>query len=82
MFQEKIMVNDTLSMINSSLTFYTNSIAQCANPELRSTLQQIRNSDENSQYELFKLAQTKGFYQPATMANPTEVQQVKSQMQG
>jgi len=82
MLQDKAMVNDTLSMVKSSLTFYTNTISECANLELRSTLQQIRNSDENAQYELFKLAQTKGFYQPAAMANPNEIQQAKTQLQG
>jgi spore coat protein CotF len=77
--QEKAMVNDALSMVKSSLTTYANVISECSNPNLRSSIQQIRNNCETSQYELYKLAQTKGYYQPATMADDTEVQQVKSQ---
>jgi len=82
MFQDKLMVNDALSMEKSSLTFYANAISECANPKLRSTIQQIRNNCEASQYELYKLAESKGFYKPAMMANDTEVQQVKGQLQG
>jgi len=80
--QDKTMVNDALSSVKSSLTFYANTIAECENPNLRSKIQQIRNSCENSQYELFKLAQTKGFYKPATMADNTQIEQVKNQLQG
>ena len=53
--QEKDMVNDVLSMVNSSLTGYANVISQTANQNLRQTLRQIRNSDEDFQ---FRLAQT------------------------
>lgn len=82
MLQEKAMVNDALSAVKSELTFYANAISECANTNLRQTLQQMRNSCETSQYELFQLAQSKGFYKPATMANDSEIQQVKSQLQG
>ena len=82
MFQEKAMVNDALSSVKSSLTFYANTISECANPTLRSTIQQIRDKDETSQYELYKIAQAKGYYKPAIMAKDDEVQQTKSQLQG
>jgi len=49
--QDKEMVNDVLSQINSSLTGYANAIAQSSNPQLRQTLQQIRNSCETFQYD-------------------------------
>lgn len=77
--EDKIMVNDTLSAVKSSLTTYANVISECSNPNLRSTIQQIRNNCETSQYELFKLAQTKGYYQPAQMADNQDIQQVKTQ---
>jgi len=80
--QEKAMVNDALASIKSSLTTYTTAISECANPNLRSALQQIRNGDETSQFELFKIAQSKGYYQPASMADDSEVQQIKSQLSG
>ena len=81
MLQEKEMVNDTLSAVKSELTFYANVISECANPTLRSTIQQIRNNCETSQYELFQLASSKGYYKPAAQASDTEIQQVKSQLQ-
>lgn len=82
MLQEKTMVNDTLSATKSSLTFYANAISECENPTLRSTIQQIRDCDEKSQYELFQMAKSKGYYMPAVMAKDDEVQQTKSQLQG
>ncbi|MGX8709471.1 MAG: spore coat protein [bacterium] len=80
--QEKTMVNDALSMEKSDLTFYANAISECSNQSLRSALQQIRNKCETSQYELYKLAETKGFYKPAAQANEQEIQQIKTQLQG
>ena len=59
---EKVMVNDILSGVKSNLTTYQNAIAEAENMELRQTLQQIRNNDESFQYELFKVAQAKGYY--------------------
>jgi spore coat protein CotF len=82
MLQEKAMVNDALSSVKSSLTFYANTISECANPQLRSTIQQIRNKCEASQFELYKLAETKGFYKPAVMAKEDEIQQTVQGLQG
>lgn len=82
MLQDKTMVNDELSSVKSSLTNYATTISECSNPNLRATIQQIRNNCETSQFELFQLAQSKGYYKPATMANDTDVAQVKTQLQG
>ena len=79
--QDKDMVNDVLSQINSSLTGYSSVIAQSSNPQFRQTIQQIRNNCETFQYELYKMAEQKGYYKPAQMANTNEVQQVKSLFQ-
>jgi spore coat protein CotF len=75
---DKEMVNDILSMMKSSLTTYTSSISECSNQQLRQTLQQIRNSDEQFQYQLYQMAESKGFYKPATQADSQDIQQVKS----
>jgi spore coat protein CotF len=80
--QEKDMVNDILSTINSSLTGYANVITQASNPQLRQTIQEIRNGDEIFQYNLYKLAEQKGYYKPAMQADQSEIQQVKSQLTG
>ncbi len=78
--QDKEMVNDTLSMINSSLTGYANVITQASNAQFRQTIQQIRNSDEQFQYQLYQMAEQKGFYKPASQAAQNDIQTVKSQV--
>lgn len=77
---DKDMINDYLSMIKGSLATYANVIAETSDSQLRSTFQQMRNQDEQRQYQLAQLAQQKGYYKPASPANPNEVQQVKSEL--
>ena len=78
---EKTMVNDVLSGVKSELTAYQTAITEAANQELRQTMQAIRNSGEAFQYELFKVAQTKGYYQPAATATPMEINNVRDEFQ-
>lgn len=78
---EKTMVNDILAGVKSELTAYQTVISETENMQLRQTIQQIRNSDESFQYELFKIAQTKGYYKPASQASQTEVNSVQSELQ-
>lgn len=78
--QDKDMVNDVLSMVNSSITNYANAIVQTCNQQVRQELQQIRNNCEAFQYELFKVAEQKGFYKPAQMADQNDINQVKNQL--
>ena len=78
--QDKEMVNDLLSQINSSITGYANVISQTENCQLRQTIQQIRNNTEVFQYDLFKLAEQKGFYTPAQQASQDEISVVKNQL--
>lgn len=78
--QDKDMVNDVLSMVNASLTNYAKAIAESSNPQLRQSLQQIRNSDEQFQFMLSQKATQKGYYQPAQQADQSTVQQYKNQL--
>ena len=78
---EKTMVNDILSCVKSDLTAYQTAISESANLQLRQTFQQIRNSDESVQYELFKVAQAKGNYKPTQTASTTEIEVVKTELQ-
>ncbi len=78
---EKTMVNDILNNVKASLTTYQNVISETENMQLRQTIQQIRNNDESFQYELFKVAQTKGYYKPAQAASQSEIQNVKNELQ-
>ena len=78
---EKVMVNDILSNVKPSLTAYQTAITETENMELRQTFQQLRNNDETFQYELFKVAQAKGYYKPAAKATITEIDEVKNSVQ-
>ena len=79
--EEKYMVNDILESTKAGLTTYQGVISEAENMQLRQTVQQIRNSDESFQYELFKIAQTKGYYKSAQPATVTEIQTVKNELQ-
>ncbi len=79
--EEKAMVNDVLSSTKACLKDYEGAIIETANMELRQTLQNLRNSSESFQYELFKLAESKGYYTPAQNATQQEISQVKSEIQ-
>ena len=78
---EKTMVNDILGSVKADLTAYQTAISESENMGLRQTFQQIRNNDESFQYELFKIAQAKGYYKPAAQATQTEIMTVKNDLQ-
>lgn len=78
---EKTMVNDILDGVKSELTTYQGVISETENMQLRQEIQQIRNNDESFQFELFKVAQVKGYYKPAAQATQTEIQKVKDELQ-
>ena len=77
---EKDIVNDYLAGLKSSLTGYANAISECENPQLRQTFQELRNQDEQRQYQLYQAAKQKGYYQPAQPANQNEIATVKNQV--
>jgi len=76
------MVNDILGSVKADLTAYQTAISESENTQLRQTFQQIRNSDEAFQYELYKVANQKGYYKPAQKATITEIETVKNEVQG
>lgn len=78
---EKTMINDILEGIKAELTTYQGVISEAENMELRQAIQQIRNNSESFQYELFKVAQAKGYYKPAQKATATEINIVKTELQ-
>ncbi len=78
---EKTMVNDILSSVKADLNTYQTAISECENMGLRQTLQTIRNNDESFHYELFKIAQVKGYYKPAEKATANQIQKVKDDLQ-
>ena len=76
--EEKYMVNDILETTKNEITNYTNAIIETENMELRQNLQTIRSNEESFQYELFKLANSKGYYTPANSAKPEEINNIKN----
>ena len=80
--EEKYMVNDILENTKATLTSYQDVISEAENMQLRQTIQQIRNNDEAFQYELFKIAELKGYYNPASPANQNDIQKVKNEVSG
>jgi spore coat protein CotF len=79
---EKDMVNDYLTMIKSSLTTYANVISETNNQELRATFQQLRNQDEQRQYQIYQTAVQKQYYKPAAFAQSADIQQIKADLTG
>lgn len=77
---DKDMLNDYLTMIKGSLTTYANAIAETNDVQLRSTFQQMRNQDEQRQYQIAQTAMQKGYYKPASPAPQNEIQQIKSEL--
>lgn len=75
------MVNDILNEVKSSLTTYQGVISETENMGLRQTFQTIRNNSESFQYELFKIAETKGYYTPAKKATTSDIENVKNELQ-
>lgn len=78
---EKTMVNDILNGTKAELTTYQDVITETDNMQLRSTIQQIRNNCESFQYELYRIAQNKGYYKPAEQATSQEIEQVKNELE-
>lgn len=78
--EEKAIVNDVLTSTKSFLKNYENAIIETSNMELRQTFQNLRNSSESFQYELFKLAESKGYYITAQNATEDEIYNVKNEV--
>ena len=77
--EEKYMVNDILESVKAELTTYQGVISETENMQIRQAIQQIRDNDESFQYELFKVAQAKGYYTPSSEASQSEIDSVKNE---
>ncbi|MCC8163307.1 MAG: spore coat protein [Lachnospiraceae bacterium] len=75
---EKTMVSDELTGINSELKMYADYIAQSEDPQLKQTLKQMRNKTETSQEQLYQIAREKSYYVPAAKASQEDIEHVKS----
>lgn len=75
---EQDMVLDVLSSVKSSIGGYAKNITECANPQLRQQFQQLRDGDEKFQYDLFKIAEAKGYYEAAPQVPQKDLNTIKS----
>lgn len=75
--QEKDIVLDILSGTKASLSNYAKVIMETDNPSLRQTFQQMRDGDEQFQYDLYKIAAQKGYYPTSPNATQQDMQTVK-----
>ncbi len=78
--QEKDMVMDVLSGTKASLGTYAKTIAECCDQNLRTTFQQMRDGDEKFQYDLYKIAEQKGYYVLPPQTNQVETSAIKTQL--
>ena len=71
------MVLDILSGVKASIANYAKLITECCDVNLRQTFQQMRNGDEQFQYDLFKIADEKGYYIKSLPESEKNCQEIK-----
>lgn len=76
--QERDVFLDVLAGTKHSINCYTTAIMESSNQQLRSTWQTLRNEAEQMQYQIYQMAEQKGYYMPAPQAHQNDVQQVKT----
>lgn len=77
---EKDMVLDILTGIKASIINYTKMIGECSNLNLRQMFQQMRNEAEETQYNLYKVAEKKGYYIASPKDTEYEIQNLKTKL--
>ena len=77
---EKDMVLDVLSSTKASLGSYAKVIMECADQNVRQSFQQMRDSDEKFQYDLYKIAEQKGYYVPGPQATQEQCSSIRSSL--
>ena len=80
--QEKNIVLDVLSGVKSSLSHYATFISETACPNLRQTFQQMRDGDEKFQYDLYKIAEQKGYYLCSPDATTKDREHIRTSLSG
>lgn len=76
--RDQDIINDILAGTKASISSYTTAITECSSQQLRSTLQTLRNEAEQMQYQIYQMAEQRGYYTPAPTASQNDIQQIKS----
>lgn len=74
---EKHIINDVFESYNYMIKAYQDLILNSENTELRKQLQEIRNSSEVFQYELFRIAKLKNYYVSPPIVPSSEISDIK-----
>lgn len=77
---EKDMVLDILSGVKASIANYAKMISECSDLTLRQTFQQMRDAEEKFHYDLFKIAEKKGYYTKAPEQSDDACQKIKVEL--
>ncbi len=77
---EKDMVLDILTGLKASIVNYAKMITECSDLNLRQIFQQMRNEAEETQYNLYKFAEKKGYYIPSPKDTDYEIQTLKTKL--
>lgn len=77
---ERDMVMDVLCGVKASIGSYAKAITECCDLNLRQTYQQMRNGDEQFQYDLYKIAEQKGYYITSPQAAQGDCHNLKSKL--
>lgn len=78
--QEREILLDLLSGAKHSVNCYTTAIMEGSNQQLRSTFQTLRDEAEQMQYQLYQMAEQKGYYHSAPGANQNDIQHIKQSL--
>jgi len=78
--QERDIVLDVLGGVKAGLNGYATFISETSNPSLRQTFQQMRDGDEKFQYDLYKIAEQKGYYATSPAADQNAISSVKQSL--
>lgn len=81
-YTDKEIGSDVLDMLRHRPVGLTRFALECSDPSLRNTLFQMRQFDENAQWELYRLLEQKGWYLPSGKADHQEIQRVRQFFQG
>ena len=77
---EKDIVLDVLNGAKASIGSYATFITETANTALRQTLQQMRDGDEKFQYDLYKIAEQKGYYVCSPSASQQDLSSLRTSL--
>ena len=75
--EEKYMVNDILQNSKEFVKSLNETILESSNLEFRQIITTLRNSAENFEGEIYKIAESKGYYSSATKAEESEIIQLR-----